>query len=275
MIVQPPGVAVVLEDRGEVRERLPRDDRIAAGRGLHAVERVLRPADVRQRLRVQQDALVAAEALGDAPRLVHDPRRERAPLRVDRQRREHQHRGVGAQEHQLHEVVDREADARIVLAAVLLREALPEVDAVEDGVQVVLQQVPLDVEHELLAPDHLVRGLELDRGLRRDVVAAAGLAGDPRRVRAMRLARAGVEHQERGRRAADREQELAPRHAEPLRVRVARLTRAPDRLGQDGRQERFRVVLRVRGGPERDRQPGVLVAPVSRSVQPAPFGGPR
>jgi hypothetical protein len=113
--------------------------------------------------------------------------------------------------------------------------------------------VALDVEDELLAADRLTGDLRLDRGLGRDRVAAARLAGPPERVDPVRLARASVQGEQCGGRAADRQEELATGQAQARRVIVARQACPPDRLDQDGRQGRFRVVLRVRGGPERDR----------------------
>ena len=57
----------------------------------------------------------------------------------------------------------------------------------------VLEQVPLDVEHELLAAERLVGARRLHRGARRDLVGAARLARGRRRVRAVRLPRARVQ----------------------------------------------------------------------------------
>ena len=261
-VVEPPAVAVALEGVGEVRERLPCGDRVARGRVLHRVERCVELPDVGQRLAVQQDALVLAQVRGDLPRQVHHVVALRAPLGEDRQRREHEHVRVRAQEHQLEEMLDREARARVVLAAVLLRERRPEVLPVQHRVQVVLEQMPLDVEDELLAAQRLERALGLDRRARRHLVRAAG-----RRARRARRRRPGrvllggarVEREERGRRAADREQELSPRHAEPVGI-LGRPGRRPiDRLAQHRRQPGFRVVLPVGSRPELDRQPRIEV----------------
>ena len=258
-VVEPPAVAVALEGVGEVRERLPCGDRVGVGRVLHRVERGVELPDVGQRLAVQQDALVLTEVRGDLAREVHHVVALRAPLREDRQRREHEHVRVGAQEHQLEEVLDRVAGARVVLAAVLLRERRPEVLPVQHRVQVVLEQVPLDVEDELLAAERLERALGLDRRARRHLVRAAGRrAGRARRRRPGRvlLGRARVEREERGRRAADRQQELAPRHAEPVGVLDRPRASARDRLAQHRRQRGSGSYSPLEAGPNSIGSPG-------------------
>ena len=264
-VVEPPDVAVALERPREVRERLPRRHRIAPGGVLHRVQRRRLRAHVRERLRVQQDPLVAAESLHGPARDVHDLRRQRAALREDREGREHEHVRVRAEEHQLEEVLDRVADARVVLPAPFLRERLPEALAVQHGIQVVLEEVTLDVEHELLAAERLVGARRLDRGARRDLVGPARLARGRRRVRSVRLTRAGVEGQERRRRAARGEQELPSAHAEPAGVALGVVAGSPDRLLQDGREDGFRIVFRVGHRAELDREPGVLLPVFGRS----------
>jgi hypothetical protein len=173
VVVQPPGVAVVLEDLGKVRERLPRDHRVAIRGLLHRFEIGLETPDVGERLSLNQDPLVLAQALGDAAGLVHDRHRQGAALGVDRQGGEHQHRRVASKEHQLEEVVDRVADPRVLLATVLLGEPLPEVLSVEHRVEVVLEEVTLHVEHELLTPDGISCRLGLGGRFRGDVIGPA------------------------------------------------------------------------------------------------------
>src|SRR6266498_3360150 len=73
-----------------------------------------------------------------------------APRR-DRQRRQHEHGRVAAQEELRHEVLDVEAHARVALAAVALREpGPPALPLAADRVDVVFEQVALHVEDELL-----------------------------------------------------------------------------------------------------------------------------
>jgi hypothetical protein len=132
-------------------------------------------------------------------------------------------------------VLDRVADARIVLPAALLRERFPEALAVQDRVQVVLQEVPLDVEHELLTAECLEGARRFDRSARRDLVGPARLARGRRRIGPMCLARTRVERQEGGRRTTSGEQELPSAHAEPAGVALAVVARPPDGLLQDRR----------------------------------------
>jgi hypothetical protein len=265
-IVEPPHVAVALERSREVRERLPRGHRIAVGGVLHRVEGGPLPAHVGERLRVEQDPLVPAEPFHGLPGDVHDLRRQRAALGEDRERGEDEHVGIRAEEHQLEEVLDRVADARVVLAAVLLRERLPEALAVQDRVQVVLEEMALHVEDELLAPERLVGARRLHRGARRDLVGAAGLARGRRRVRSVLLAGARVEGEERGGRTAGRQEELPAAHPQAPRVAFGVVASAADRLPQDQRQDGLRVVLGVRRRPEVDREPGILLVPILRPV---------
>ena len=208
-VIEVPAVAVALERRREMRERLPRDDRVGPRRHLHRVQRRPRRPDVRQRLPVQEDPLVLAQGELGHPRDVHDLVGLRAPLGEDRQRREHQLLRVRADEHQVEEVLDRVAHPGVVLAAVLLRERLVEVLAVEDRVQVVLEQVPLDVEHERVPVELVLGGRRLDGRARRHVEVPARRRRGGARIRLVRLPRARVEREHRGGRAAGREQELA------------------------------------------------------------------
>ncbi len=261
-VVEPPSVAIALEGVGEVGERLPGGDGVGRGRVLHRGERGIELPHVRQGLAVQQDALVAAERGGDLPRQVHHVVALRTALREDRQRREHEHVRVRAQEHQLEEVLDRVTGARVVLAAVLLRERRPEVLAVQHRVQVVLEQVPLDVEDELFAAERLERALGFDGRARRHLVGAArarARRARRRRPRGVLLGRTGVQREERGRRATCREQELPTRHAELVGVLGRPRLRTSDRLPEHRRQRRLGVVLPVGGRAELDRQTRVVL----------------
>ena len=123
-VVESPGVPRSVVEIGEVGEHLPAHDRVARHRVAHRVEVGLEIADVRERLRVEQHALVVARGLGQPPGVVHRLGRQRAAFGCDRQRRQRHHRRVAAEEHLLHEVVDREAHARVGLAAVALGNAL-------------------------------------------------------------------------------------------------------------------------------------------------------
>ncbi len=140
----------------------------------------------------------------------------------------------------------------VVGPAVHLREDGPEERlSLRTPHQVVLEEVTLDVEDELLAGEHGAGGLLVERGLRRDVPAAAkdascGLPG------------AGLERQQRRRRPAERAQERRPREARVPRVLLAGAPRPADRLTLDGRQ-RCGHILAVRAGTELDGQPGIVV----------------
>ena len=123
-VVEPPGVAGIAEGVGEVREHLPGGDRVAARVLLHLVEVRLERPVVRQRLGVEENRVPAADELGRVARLLHDRRRQRAPLGRDRERRQGDHVRVAPEEELLEEHLAREAGAGVVLAAVHLREHL-------------------------------------------------------------------------------------------------------------------------------------------------------
>src|SRR5207245_3590905 len=145
---------------------------------------------------------------------------------------------------------DREAEPLVLLAAAALREPGPEVARLTRGrVDPILEEVPLDVEDELVPRERGARRVAVGAGAGRDVVATAGL---PAALRLRLLAGAGVEHEQRRRRTAHREQEPPSRHAGPPGVAVAGVPRSADRLLDDGR-ERDGVVLAVRARPELDR----------------------
>jgi hypothetical protein len=218
VVVEPPAPTARLEEVGEVCERLPGSDRVAARGVLHPAEHRAERPDIRQHLAVEQDPFVTAQALHDAARLGHDLGRQRRSLRVDRQRREHDDVRVAADEERLEEVVDREAHPRVVLAAVLLRERRVEVLAVEDRVEIVLEQVALHVHDELLARHGLLGSLGLGGGLGRDLEPATRARGRDLGRRAVRLPGAGVEREQHGRGRAERAQELPAREPEPRRV---------------------------------------------------------
>src|SRR5207302_10323331 len=71
---------------------------------------------------------------------------------------------------------------------------------------------------------------------------------------------ARAQRQESGGGAAQRQQELPPRHPDPPGVSLAFLARPPDGFFDDG-AERLRVVFAVGARAELDRQPGILVHP--------------
>ena len=184
----------------------------------------------------------------------------------DRQTGEHDHRRVAPEEHLFHEVVDRVADPGIVLTALLLRKAHPEVARLAGGwLSPVLEEVALDVEHELVARQRGARRVRIGGRGRRDLEAAARLAT---LRRARRFVGARVQRQERGRRTAHRQEKLATRDSEAPRVPVAIVACATNsRLG-NGR-ERRRVEFAVRARPELDRQTRVARSPV-RCAHTAP-----
>ena len=249
-VVEPPGVARIAEGVGKVREHLPGGDRVAARVLLHLVEVRLERPVVGQRLGVEKDRIPAADELGRVPRLLHDRRRQRAPLGRDRQRRQGDHVGVRAEEELLQEDLPREAGAGIVQPAVHLREHRAEERLPPGGGhQVVLQVVSLDVEDELLAAQRLAGGVLVLARSRRDGVAASRVVA--------RVAQAPLERQQGGRRGRGRVQELAPGHPHPPRVLAAGQVRAADRLALD-RGQRRGDELPVRARPELDRKAWIL-----------------
>ena len=207
---------------------------------------------------MEQHALPAADQLGRLTRLVHDCRRQRASLRRDRERRQCHQVRVALEEELLEEHLAREAGARVVLAAVDLREHLAEELLIRRRVhQVVLEVVALDVEYELLAGERLARSASVFAGALVDRVRAA-------RFLVARVEEASLQRQERGGRRGDGEHEVAPRKAEALGVAFTSLARLLDRLALDRRQWR-RYVLPVRAWPELDRQAGIVSRRVSHA----------
>ncbi len=202
---------------------------------------------------MEQDPFVAAQTLHDPAGLGHDLGRERRTLRVDRQRREHHDVRVAADEERLEEVLDRVTDAWVVLPAVLLREGGVEPLAVEDRVEVVLEQVALHVHDELLAAHDALGGFGFGGGLGREVEPSARLRGRHLGRRPVRLARARVEREQDRRGRAERTQERPARDPQAERVRRARLQGPATGLAR-GRRGRDGVVLAVRARAERDGQ---------------------
>jgi hypothetical protein len=136
---------------------------------------------------------------------------------------------------------------------VLLREGGVEALAVEDRVEVVLEQVPLHVHDELLARHRLLGRLRLGRGFGRDIEPAAGLGGRNLGRRTVRLARARVEREQDGRGRAQRAQERSARDPQAGSVVRARIQGPATGLARD-RRGREGVVLAVRARAERDGQ---------------------
>ena len=197
-VVEAPGVAGLPEGVGEVREHLPGRDRIALRVLLHLLEVGRQRAVVRQHLSVQEHGVPVADELGRLPGLLHDRGRERASLRRDRQGRERDQARVGTKEKVLEEDLAREAGARVVGAAVDLRE-----DGAEERLpgatahQLVLEMVALDVEDEFLTGEDGPGRIRVEGGLR------GQLPGSPERAPG-RLARAALEREQRRRRPAER-----------------------------------------------------------------------
>ena len=249
-VIEAPGVSGAVVEIRVVREHLPGDDAIALRRRSHGVEVGGEVADVGERLPVQEDALVVTQGLGETAGLVHELGRHRAAFGRDRQGRQDHHRRVALEEHLLHEMRDREAQPLVLLAAATLGEPGPEVAGLTRGrVDPVLEEVPLDVEHELVPRQRGARRVAVGARGGRDVVTTAGLASA---LRLRFLAGAGVEHEQRRRGAAHREQEPPSRHAGTTGVAVTGVPGSPDRL-LDDRRERSGVVLAVRARPELDR----------------------
>ena len=176
-VVEAPCVARPVVEIRVVGEDLPRDDRVVGRDRRHRVEVRLQVPDVRERLRVEQDPAVAADGAGEPPRLLHDRGRLRAALRRDRERREHDHRRVALEEQGLQEVLDVEAAARVGQPAAPLREPAPEVASLRsDRAHRVVEEVALDVEHELVAGQRGARRVDVDVRRRRHLEVTAGRA---------------------------------------------------------------------------------------------------
>jgi hypothetical protein len=142
------------------------------------------------------------------------------------------HRGVALEEDLFHEVRDREAEARVLFSTVSLREAGPELPRLTRGrVDAVLEEVALNVEHELVPGEGGAGGVAVGARGGRDLVLPARLAAT---LRLRFLVRARVEDQQGRRRSTHREQELSARNARSSGVAVARFPGSADRLLDDG-----------------------------------------
>ena len=174
VIVQPPPIVIAGINVREVGEDLPSSDRVGPDDVCHCLKVVLEPPHVGQGLGVKKDPLVMAQRFSHPAGFLHDLDREGTPLRKDGERRQNEHRGIAAQEHLLQEVLDGVAITRIGLATVLLRKPRPEVLAVEHGIQVVFEQVPLDVEDELLSSEGVMSRSRLGGCFGRNRVRPSG-----------------------------------------------------------------------------------------------------
>ena len=236
--------------------------RVLLDRRRHRVEVRLQVADVRERLRLEQDALVVAQ---------RDRRRRRASSMSAAD--------IGLPSGAIGRPSSTIIDVSLLrntssmkwliekqtrgssLAALPLREARPEVATLAGGrVAAVLEEVALDVEHELVAGQRGARRVGIGRspsvgmskvppGLRRFVarVASSAHTFSARSVVA-------APHSDR-RNCAARDSELDG-------VALAVVLRAPDGRFGNGRQ-RDRVELAVRAGPELDRQTRVFLTPAA------------
>ena len=160
---------------------------------VHRVELRVEVAERGKRLAVQEDPPVAAEEVGGAAGVVHPRGRERTVVVGRGDRAHHREPRVGAQEHLLEVVIEREAGARVGVAARRLREPAAEVAARRR--QVVLEEVGLEIEDELVAAERVGRRTRVDGRLLGKVQRSAGLAAGPGGVL---LARAPVERDEDG-----------------------------------------------------------------------------
>src|SRR5207302_6364092 len=110
-------------------------------------------------------------------RLLADLDRRRAVLGYHRDGGHHDHGGVALHEHVLEEVGHREAVMRVGVAALRLREPLPEERPLAAGrIELVVEEVALDVEDDLLTAEGISGCGRLGRRLLRDREASSGLA---------------------------------------------------------------------------------------------------
>ena len=238
--------------RSPLRVGLPRADAELLLEPRHVLE-VARL--VRVDAAVDHQPVVALHAVDDAAHVVRGLDLERRGLAARRHERQHHHVRVAVEEHVLHEFLGREAgEVAARRLAVGQRAAGFRGPAegrfgrdLEPGLGRI-DVVALHIEDELAGLELRGRG----RGLRgrdgRQVEEPAGPAG--RGV-------GGVESEQRARRAAGREQEVAPAHREALRVRIRGLLGQV--IGVPVRpRERHRHELAVAGGIELDRQPAAL-----------------
>ena len=230
---------------------LPGGDRVAGDRLLHELQGLDR-GRVRDHHRVQEQAVRTLHALDQDPHPLGLLERERVALRQLGHEGEHGEVGVAVEEDVLDEALGREAVDRVALAARAVREAGQHVLPVPPGVLPPdaggIDHVGLDVEDELVAGDGALGGGGLERRLLRQAEAAAGVA-----LRGERL----VQGEQRRRGAAERLEEGAPGHADPLGVLADALER--ERVGaRDGLGQRHRPELAVGGRVDLDRQRAVV-----------------
>ena len=210
LIVEPPRVP-------DVGVGLPGGQVVPLRLGAHRVERRLDRAHVRLRMALHEHAPVTAQLVGGATGRVHHLGGEGVGITEHRDGREHDHRGVGALEHEV-EPVGRVV-ARLPVAAGRLRERAAEGALVA----VELEEVLLHVDDGLaIAAEDRGGHLRLGGRLRRKVEGARG-----RRV----VIRAGAEGQQGGGRGHRRAEEVAARHPEPPGRLVAGLAGDVQRRG--------------------------------------------
>ncbi len=206
---------------------------------------------VRVHAPVDHQAVVALHALDDAPHVVRRLDLERGGVAARGHERQHHHVGVAVEEHVLHEFLGREAGEVAARRLAVGERAAGLGRPVEGGFRGDLQPglgridvMALHVEDELAGLELRRRGRGLGGSDRGQVEEAAGPAG--RRV-------GRVEGEQRARRAAARDQEIAPSERQPLRVHVGRFLRQV--VGVPVRpRERNRHELAVAGRVELDRQ---------------------
>ena len=139
------------------------------------------------------------------------------------------------------------------VAAVALRERRrqAQAQAMRRVDRVVVEQVGLDVEDHLVAGQPGAGRVLVERG-------RGGKVELPARLPLALVVGAGLDGEQGRGRSADRQQELAPAHAEATGVRVA-LRHGPALRDALERGQRRRIVLAVRHGAEGDGQAGLVV----------------
>ena len=161
-------------------------------------------------------------------------------------------------------MVHREAGAGVGVATGRLGEGAAEV--ARGRREVVLEEVGLEVEHELVAAEHVGGHVGIDRRVLGHAQPAAGATTG---TRLMLVGAARVEREEHGRARHRGAQEVAPAHADAARRSVDQFTGAAGGFTEQ-RRGRRRHVLAVRHRAELDGQLVVVVVHTTHHPMLAP-----
>ena len=197
--------------------------------------------------------MCAFHAVDDAAHRVRRLDRERLGITARGHKRQHHHVGIAVEKHVFHEFLGSQAIEVTACSGLGSQPASRFGRPLESVGRHRLypsagwvNEVTLHVKDKLtLAADPRLGELRFQRRFRFEFEEAAGLAG---------CCIGGIEREQRARRAASRNQEIAAAKAQSLRVSARRLLRQAV-AGAVGRRKRHRFELPVRGRVQLDRQP--------------------